>query len=282
MADRPVMVGTDGSPAAAAAVEWAAEEAVRRRLPLRVINASAWGQYGEGGASLTDPVVEDALGCVRHRWPALRSSGEVVLGEPTAVLLDASEGTEMLVLGCRTLGKIAKALLGSVSLPVVARAECPVIVVHDPLPARASGEEQVVLGLGDGGSATSVTRFAFEEARTRGCPLRAVHTWQVPHAEAPAAHTGQFDDTRRSRSARAADRLDEQLTAAARDFPDVTAHRVLGEGRAAETLLTAAEGATLLVIGARRRDAHPGSRLGPVAHAMLHHSPCPVAVVPHR
>ena len=282
MADRPVVVGTDGSPAATAALEWGAGDAVRRGLPLRVVNASVWGQYGAGAASLTDPVVEDALALVGSRWPALAASGEVLLGEPTSVLLAASEGAEMLVLGCRTLGKIAKALLGSVSLPVVARAECPVVVVRDAIPSPAAGHQQVVLGLGAGGSAAPVTRFAFEEASARACPLRAVHTWHVPPAEAPTAHTGQFDDARRSHAARAADHLDERLAAVVTDFPDVTVHRAPDEGRAAETLLDAAEGAALLVIGARRRGTHPGPRPGPVTHAMLHHAPCPVAVVPHR
>jgi nucleotide-binding universal stress UspA family protein len=37
----------------------------------------------------------------------------------------------------------------------------------------------------------------------------------------------------------------------------------------------------LLVVGARRRKGHVGMQLGPVNHGMLHHSPCPVAIVPH-
>lgn len=43
----------------------------------------------------------------------------------------------------------------------------------------------------------------------------------------------------------------------------------------ASALLDAAVGADLLVVGCRR----PFGRLGPVPHAMLHHAPCPVAVV---
>ena len=40
--------------------------------------------------------------------------------------------------------------------------------------------------------------------------------------------------------------------------------------------------ADLLVVGARRRHGHFGLQLGRVAHAVLHHSACPVAVVPQR
>jgi nucleotide-binding universal stress UspA family protein len=44
----------------------------------------------------------------------------------------------------------------------------------------------------------------------------------------------------------------------------------------------ASAGADLLVVGARRREGHIGRRLGRVAHAVLHHSACPVAVVPQQ
>ncbi|GAA3494708.1 hypothetical protein GCM10019016_018080 [Streptomyces prasinosporus] len=35
-----------------------------------------------------------------------------------------------------------------------------------------------------------------------------------------------------------------------------------------------------LVVGVRRRQGHPGPRLGLIKHAVPHHAPCPVAVVP--
>lgn len=38
--------------------------------------------------------------------------------------------------------------------------------------------------------------------------------------------------------------------------------------------------ADLLVVGARRRHGHVGPQLGLVDHAVLHHAPCPIVVVP--
>lgn len=38
--------------------------------------------------------------------------------------------------------------------------------------------------------------------------------------------------------------------------------------------------ADLVVVGARRRHGLPGLALGAVNHALLHHAPCPVAVLP--
>ncbi|WP_438272496.1 universal stress protein [Streptomyces bobili] len=46
-------------------------------------------------------------------------------------------------------------------------------------------------------------------------------------------------------------------------------------------MVDASHGAGLLVVGAARREGHFGRQLGSVAHAALHRSGCPVAVVPH-
>jgi len=38
--------------------------------------------------------------------------------------------------------------------------------------------------------------------------------------------------------------------------------------------------AQLMVVGRRAQRSAVGSRIGSVAHSVLHHAPCPVAVVP--
>jgi nucleotide-binding universal stress UspA family protein len=45
-------------------------------------------------------------------------------------LIEAAEGAELLVVGGRGHSELAEMLLGSVSLHCVARAPCPVVVVH--------------------------------------------------------------------------------------------------------------------------------------------------------
>jgi nucleotide-binding universal stress UspA family protein len=54
------------------------------------------------------------------------------------------------------------------------------------------------------------------------------------------------------------------------------------EGTARRVLLDASADADLLVVGAHHRDGRFGLQLGRVAHSVLHHSACPVAVVPHQ
>jgi nucleotide-binding universal stress UspA family protein len=59
----------------------------------------------------------------------------------------------------------------------------------------------------------------------------------------------------------------------------VTEHAVIGQ--AARHLIEAASDASLVVVGRRARRLSIGTHIGPVTHAVLHHSPAPVAVVPH-
>lgn len=80
----------------------------------------------------------------------------------------------------------------------------------------------------------------------------------------------------------AADHIEKSLHDAAADHPSVEAHRQAGEGPARNVLLNASSTADLLVVGALRRAGHFGLQLGPVAHTLLHHALCPVAVVPQR
>ncbi|WP_267882182.1 universal stress protein [Streptomyces katrae] len=62
-------------------------------------------------------------------------------------------------------------------------------------------------------------------------------------------------------------------------FPAVEVSEVSAPGRAVEHLVEAAYDARLVDVG--RRSAAKGSHVGSVAHALVHHASCPVAVVPH-
>jgi len=54
----------------------------------------------------------------------------VVQGGAGQVLVDAAEGAELLVVGCRGHGGLAEALLGSVSQHCVHHAPCPVVIIR--------------------------------------------------------------------------------------------------------------------------------------------------------
>ncbi|MEU8434489.1 universal stress protein [Streptomyces sp. NPDC029216] len=64
-------------------------------------------------------------------------------------------------------------------------------------------------------------------------------------------------------------------------YPDVHVEEESVVGQSAGHLVDASTDASLLVVGRRIRRSAIGPHLGPVAHAVLHHSAAPAAVVPH-
>jgi nucleotide-binding universal stress UspA family protein len=64
-------------------------------------------------------------------------------------------------------------------------------------------------------------------------------------------------------------------------YPTVEVRELVEEGRPAQRLLEDTQDAGLLVVGRRIRPTRIGTHTGPVAHAVMHHVRCPVAVVPH-
>ncbi|MFD8078415.1 universal stress protein [Streptomyces sp. NPDC059718] len=287
----PLVVGTDGSDSALEAVDWAADEASVRGLPLRIVHASLWDRY-EGRAlastrkpaeeqELTRQIAESAAERARSRRPGLEVSAEVLAEDTTYGLLREGTRAGALVVGHRGRGEMAGLLLGSVGLTLAGRAECPVVVVRgdrDESGAR-DGERWIVLGVGPDDNSAAAVDFAFSEAELHGCGVRAVHAWRMVPGEG-AEWIGYEDEAVMAHRRRAEEHLDQALRAAAAAHPGVRHRRHTGEGHARKVLLETLDDADLLVVGARRRDSPFGLQLGPVNHAMLHHAPCPVAVVP--
>ncbi|WNM36547.1 universal stress protein [Streptomyces sp. Li-HN-5-11] len=285
----PLVVGVDGSDSSLLAVDWAVDEAARHGLPLRLVHASLWERYERAQPSFsTDRPAEAVMAqhiiasCVeraRLRDPEVKASGEVVPEDAASALLQAAPEAFVLVTGVRGRGRVAGLLLGSVSLAVAARAACPVVVVRGAAPNRQGDLGRVVVGVGDPVRSAGAVRFAVREAETRGSAVTAVRAWRIP-AQEPVNHMLIADDAARLREERAAAGLDDALSEVARDHPQVDIRRRPVEGPAHEVLLKASAEADLVVVGAPRRHGHAGLQLGRVAHALLHHSACPVAVVP--
>ncbi|WP_329333969.1 universal stress protein [Streptomyces sp. NBC_01352] len=295
--DEPLVVGVDGSEPSLRAVDWAADEAALRGVPLRVVYASLWERY-EGAALAqglgkpservrAEDITEGAARRAQARHPDLKVSADVLPEEPEYALVREGRHAGALVLGTRGRSGITELLLGSVSLTVAAHAPCPVIVLrgsHDNQVTPAV-RGRVVVGVGGHPEPSAAVRFAFEEARRRGVPLEVIRAWRCPAHETTDPPPPDFvrgcpqsaGDPARLHEEQAAETLETAL----RDAPeDVAVRRRTVEGHARKVLLDASHEADLLVVGARRREGHLGLQLGRVAHTALHHSACPVAVVP--
>lgn len=115
----------------------------------------------------------------------------------------------------------------------------------------------------------------------RGCEVEAVRAWRRP-AHRTAAHPLLTGEPAHAEEAHASVLLDEALDGVAEENPGVIVYRALVEGSARHALVARSSAGDLLVIGARRRRGHLGPQLGLVGHTVLHHSECPVVVVPQH
>ena len=137
---RRIVVGLDGSQSSIAALEWAVSQAELTEAGLEVLMTWEWPtSYGMALAvpSDYDPthesenLLDGLLGPIREAHPGVSIESMVVEGHPAPVLVEASHGADLLVVGSRGHGEFAGMLLGSVSEHCVTNAHCPVLVMRD-------------------------------------------------------------------------------------------------------------------------------------------------------
>ncbi|MFB0614713.1 universal stress protein [Streptomyces sp. AGS-58] len=287
MTELPLVVGVDGSASSLTAVDWAVDEAARHGRELRLVYACLWERY-EGVLPPDSPdrpseqmmaehVVASAVERARLRGPDVRTATAVLPEEPVDALLREGDEAFAVVTGARGRGGIKGLLLGSVGLAVAARAHCPVVVVRGDRAGLAGDHERVLLGAGEPATGGEAARFAVQEAEARGCVLDVVRAWRCPAG--PDRVTG---DLAHRHGEEAAVLLDAVLRDATAGRPAVRVRRSTPQGAARKVLVDRSAAADLVVIGAHRREDHRGLQLGRVAHTLLHHARCPVAVVPRR
>jgi nucleotide-binding universal stress UspA family protein len=137
-----IVAGVDGSASSLEALRWAIGQAELTGSSVDAV--IAWqppAASGLGwGAALADDTdyaelaaktVTEAVSMVADPASWVRVRPMVGEGNPAQVLLDASAGADLLVVGSRGHGGFASALLGSVSLHCTHHAHCPVVVIRD-------------------------------------------------------------------------------------------------------------------------------------------------------
>ncbi|GGO20140.1 universal stress protein [Microbispora rosea subsp. aerata] len=277
-----VIAGTDGSRAAAAAVEWAAGDAARKGLPLRIVHAVDRLPYEIVRYPI--PMVEDQLDragrrileeagqAVRETHPAVHVTTALIEGNPSRVLRQEAGNAAEIVVGSRGHGGFAGMLLGSVSMHVAGQVEVPVVVVR---PGVAPPHGLVVVGIDGSDEAGAALDYAFEEARLRDCRLLALYAWQLPVYPFAPEIAYDVDEVRKAQEDYVAGALRSQ-----RDrYPGVRAEMRAVCSHPVPALVEAGEKADLLVVGSRGHGAVGSAVLGSVSRAVLHHAHCPVAVV---
>jgi nucleotide-binding universal stress UspA family protein len=281
-----ILVGVDGSAGARAAVRWAAAEAEMRNVALtivHVINAPvpSWpvtrvpvgfGRWQEEqGREFIQDAIKVAEDSTAGGGPAQINS-EVFFSATVPTLVDLSKEAEMVVVGCRGRGALARTVLGSVSSGLVHHAHCPVAVIHDEDLSRQPGEAPVLVGIDGSPASEAATAIAFDEASRRGVDLVAVHAWSdVGLSEFP-----DFDWS--GLVADQEEMLAERLAGWQERYPDVRIRRQIVLDEPARRLVKESESAQLVVVGSHGRGGFAGMLLGSVSAAVVNGVRIPVIV----
>lgn len=283
-----VVVGVDGSEPALRAVRWAAARVARRAGRLRLVYA------------VDDPLLSyDRDPPMRERGEAnLRAHGDRVLreaeraaaemlasgggevesverpGAAVRVLLDESRHADLLVLGTWGLTAVGRALVGSTTIALAARAACPTAVVRGRTENSAPPSDgPVVVGVEEMVRGQARDRFAlaaaFEAASACGAALIVVHVRR---------HTRLAGGESKGQAVAADERHAQRLAKWQQRYPDVEVERLASHGHPADVLAGLGEHARLLVVGSRGCGGLTGMLLGSTSQAVLLHAPCPVLV----
>ena len=138
-----IVAGVDGSPSSMSALRWAVRQAGLTGAAVDAVIAwhypVAPGGYGYAPIGMgesfnfnenAEKTLADATGNAIDPGSGVVVRGLVVEGNAAQVLLDASDGADLLVVGSRGHGGFTEALLGSVSQHCVHHAHCPVVVIR--------------------------------------------------------------------------------------------------------------------------------------------------------
>jgi len=304
---QPIVVGVDGSAASKAALRWAVDMAERLGTRLEVVRAwhypppyHEWDAQPSGHGFLSlppdrdqvermarDELAETAVEVLGVE-PTVQFEQRVINGHPADVLVEASTGAALLVVGQRGHNRLQTLLLGSVARACTERAHCPVVVIPaapDQPTSRPSDQpatpvtgvikkiasHPIVVGVDGSVSALHAVRWAAQEAALRRIPLRLVHS--VPLSA--DKHLGSVE----ALEAQGRQYVAQALAAVRQTYPEVTVDVEVDSGDPVPVLVAWSQHARLMAVGCRGLEKLRGILTGSTAVALARHGHCPLAVI---
>lgn len=145
-----IVVGVDGSEQSRRAFDWALTYAADRSAVVQAITTVETKDLDDGerrgrlvaAERMVSRLVSDATQGLESP-PTV--TYDVVEGDPSIALVDASRGADLIVLGSHGMSSIRNPALGSVSLACIRMGSCPVLVIPAGLPERVEGGDLLVL-----------------------------------------------------------------------------------------------------------------------------------------
>lgn len=257
---------------------WAADEAISRGSPMRLVYAIDQIDNGLHPGAATERIAAADI-AVRHAFTAVEAANKPVKIEAdiaqdcaVAALVRASRSAALVCVGAIGLRHSQPGRVGSTAATVAAQAHCPAAVIrhHDASTWRDRGS--IVVVLDDSPDDGVLLQTAAEEAMLRRAPVDAVACWQSRFTD---GHAGQAveEGNRRLRA-----ELDRRLARWTRRYPKLELNSVAVHGCLVDYLARNPESIQLVVVSAHDgRDVK--ELLGPAGNAALHHSDCSVLIV---
>ncbi|MFD5200447.1 universal stress protein [Streptomyces sp. NPDC058375] len=136
---------------------------------------------------------------------------------------------------------------------------------------------RIVVGVDGSDSSIKALHWAVRQAELTGATVEAVNSWEYPATSWASMMPGLPEDF--DPQALATVSLTEALEEALGTEGAAAVSKVVVIGNPAQALLDRAEGADLLVVGARGHTGIKATLLGSVSLHVTQHAPCPVTVV---
>ncbi|RKT31108.1 universal stress protein family protein [Microbacterium sp. AG1240] len=147
--DAPVTVGLAADGSSAAALRFAAVEALAQAQPLRIVHSwlmtSPLPSAPAGGGSAAREahdvhraIVDGAVAALTHEHPGLVAEAALVRDNPAAALTSQASRSSLVVIGTHRRGLLTGWLLGSVAWDLVGELDDPICVVPPPLSSAGS------------------------------------------------------------------------------------------------------------------------------------------------
>jgi nucleotide-binding universal stress UspA family protein len=271
-----IVIGVDGSAPATAAVEWAALDAQRRRLSMRIVHVCEPWPHHVDTTKYCAGTLAAAADRARDLTRRVEVTTQLLSGNVVDTLIGESGAADSVVLGSRGLGGFAGMVLGSVGMGVAGHAAGPVVIVRK---TSVVVHGRVVVGYDGSEHSEAAMRYAVTQARAREVQLHVVYAWQAPVVSTYAvAYSNLLEDAYEQETETAQERVARWRDA----NPDVAITDQTVIGHPVNVLIEAGGTADLVVVGSRGLGGFASAVLGSVSHAVLHHLTCPVAVVRPR
>jgi nucleotide-binding universal stress UspA family protein len=287
---RAVLVATDFSDTAAAALGWAIEIARPHGATIHLVHGltlpAALPDYvATATAELGEQLQTAALARLEESAETVRAAGlpaetDLRMGIPSQVILDAAEALDpdLVVLGTSGITGLSHLLLGSTAERVVQRVAQPVLTVHPQDAGRHRPIRTVVVPT----DFSEDARQAIDAAHRllarleRGLKLVLVHAFHLPIEYTAYGPIPTSVHYLQDVGAEAENRLAEVAEGLA--APGLTVATVCREGYAPDVIVAAAaeHNADLIAMGTHGRSGLAHLLLGSTAERVVQRAPCPV------